>query len=61
MVDRNAIIHRLMEYSDPEPWKWLKLWETYSALSTNRLKEIEGGFKLAEKGLKRREDANPKG
>jgi hypothetical protein len=56
MVDRNAIIHRLMEYSEPPAYKWLKLWDTYSALSTNRLLEIQAGFRLAAKGIKRRAD-----
>ena len=51
---RNELIHKLMEYSDPPAWKWMKLWETYSEMSTNRLLDIKTGFKLAKKGLERR-------
>lgn len=53
MIDRNSLILELMEYSDPPAWKWMKLWKTYEEMSTNRLKDIRIGFKLALKGLEK--------
>jgi hypothetical protein len=54
-IDRSRLIQQLMDFSDDvPPWKWMKLWKTYSELSTNRLLEIRSGFRLAERGLNKR-------
>lgn len=52
---KKKLVLKLMELSDPPAWKWFKLYETYEGMSVKRLEEIKGGFGLAEKGLKRRE------
>lgn len=55
MNKRQKLILELTEISsEDEPWKWMKLWRTYSEMSMNRLLEIHRGYKLAEAGLKRR-------
>jgi hypothetical protein len=54
MQEKKKLILQLMELSDPPAWKWFKLYATYEGMSIKRLKEIRGGFGLAEKGLKRR-------
>ena len=55
MQEKKKLILQLMDLSDPPAWKWFKLYETYEGMSMKRLKEIKGGFGLAAKGLKRRE------
>jgi len=54
LMDRNKLILELMDESDPPAWKWMKLWSTYEEMSTNRLMDIRQGFRLARKGLERR-------
>jgi hypothetical protein len=59
MQEKKKLVLQLMELSNPPAWKWFKLYETYDGMSIRRLKEIRGGFALAEKGLKRRKANEP--